>query len=278
MDKRFALVLILLVCAWGNAPAHAQIVAAAAGVDADDFAYTGDKGPGFWPELHDKHGKDFSACAPSPSARQSPIDINTVVEDPGLGPLDVRFVQAPFIIKNLGYTLQATPAFGGSLTLDGRSYSLVQFHFHTLSEHTVAGRHGVMELHLVFKHSDTDFAVIGELYRVGKPNAFLKTLIEAGLPEKTTSPEVTAMPNLEKALTDASQYFTYPGSLTTPPCSPVVTWLVLKQWAELSPEQYEAFRKILGNDFRPLQNSNGRAVHATVRRWPFDVGQPSTTP
>jgi carbonic anhydrase len=116
--------------------------------------------------------------------------------------------------------------------------------------------------------------VIGMLYRVGRSNAFLKTLIDAGLPEKTTSAEVTVKPNLEKALTDSSQYFTYPGSLTTPPCSPVVTWLVLKQWAELSPEQAETFRKILGNDFRPLQSPNSRVVHATVRRWHFDVGQP----
>ena len=272
MKRDFA--LAVLVCALCGISAHAQILAAAAGVNADDFAYSGDKGPGFWPELHGKDGKEFSACAPSPSARQSPIDIETAVEDPALRPLDVSFVEAPFVMKNLGYTIQATPAFGSSLTLDGRDYSLLQFHFHTLSEHTVAGKHGVMEVHFVFRHSDTDFAVIGMLYRVGRSNAFLKTLIDAGLPEKTTSAEVTVKPNLEKALTDSSQYFTYPGSLTTPPCSPVVTWLVLKEWAELSPEQAETFRKILGNDFRPLQSPNSRVVHATVRRWPFDVGQP----
>jgi len=276
MKRDFA--LVVLVCALCGISARAQILSAAAGVNADDFAYSGDKGPGFWAELHGKDGKEFTACAPSPSARQSPIDIDRVVEDPGLGPLKVEFVKAPFGMKNLGYTIQADPAFGSTLNVDGRSYSLLQFHFHTLSEHTVGGRHGVMEVHFVFKHSDTDFAVIGVLYRVGRSNAFLKTLIDAGLPEKTTSPVVTVTPNLEKALTDTSQYFTYPGSLTTPPCSPVVTWLVLKQWAELSPEQFEAFRRILGNDFRPLQDPNGRSIRATVRRWPFDETQQPTVP
>jgi carbonic anhydrase len=134
MKRDFA--LAVLVCALCGISAHAQILAAAAGVNADDFAYSGDKGPGFWPELHGKDGKEFSACAPSPSARQSPIDIETVVEDPALRPLDVSFVEAPFVMKNLGFTIQVTPAFGSSLTLDGRNYSLLQFTF-ILSRNTL---------------------------------------------------------------------------------------------------------------------------------------------
>jgi len=276
MKTRLALILVSFVWVTCGVSAHAQVASALAGVAADDFAYSGDKGPGFWSELHDKH--DFSACAPSPTARQSPIDVNTVVEDPGLGPLEVKFTNAPFQVANLGYTIQASPAFGSSLTLDGREYKLLQFHFHTLSEHTIGGKHGVMEMHIVFMHSATDYAVIGMLYRIGKPNAFLAKLIDAGLPEKTTSTQSTTELGLEQALTSTSQYFTYPGSLTTPPCSPVVTWLVLKQWAELSPEQFEAFRHILGNDFRPIQKQNGRVVHATVRRSPFDEEQTAPAP
>jgi carbonic anhydrase len=277
MKKRMTLALAFFLGTACGASLHAQLTAAAA-VDADDFAYSGDKGPGFWSELHDKHGNDFSACAPSPTARQSPIDINMVVEDPQLGPLEVKFVQTPFHVENRGYTIQANPSFASSFNFDGREYTLLQLHFHTLSEHTVGGRHGAMELHIVFKHSDADFAVIGLLYRIGKPNRFLETLINAGLPEKSTSPPVEVKLDLNTALTDVSQYFTYPGSLTTPPCSHVVTWLVLKQWAEMSPEQFEAFRHILGNDFRPIQKRYDRVVHATVRKWPFDEITSPTTP
>jgi carbonic anhydrase len=72
--------------------------------------------------------------------------------------------------------------------------------------------------------------------------------------------------NLANVFTDLSSYYTYPGSLTTPPCSETVTWLVLKQQAELSASQYEEFRKVLGNDFRPVQAQNGRLVRATPRK------------
>ena len=275
MKTRVALVVVWIVCGIST---YAQVASALAGVDADDFAYSGDKGPGFWSELHDKKGHDFSACASTPTERQSPIDINTVVEEPGLAPLEVKFANAPFEIANLGYTIQANPAFGSSLTFDGREYRLLQFHFHTLSEHTVGGKHGVMEMHIVFMHSATDYAVIGMLYRIGRANPFLAKLISAGLPEQTSSLQSTVELGLQQALTNTSQYFTYPGSLTTPPCSPVVTWLVLKEWAELSPEQFEAFRHILGNDFRPIQKPNGRVVHATARRSPFDVEEVAPTP
>jgi carbonic anhydrase len=104
------------------------------------------------------------------------------------------------------------------------------------------------------------------LYKIGKPNQFLGDLISAGLPKLTTSAPVTVNKlNLEQAFTDTKRYYTYPGSLTTPPCSETVRWIVLKEWAELSPEQFEAFRTILGDDFRPIQERNKRVVQTTVR-------------
>jgi carbonic anhydrase len=222
------------------------------------FSYSGDTGPGYWWETN-------PGCAPSP--RESPIDIDHAVVDPRLGPLDLKTTEAPFRLGNTGYTLQATPAAeSGTLTIAGQAFTLAEFHFHTLSEHTVSGRRGVMELHVVFQQSPENLAVIGVLYKIGRPDAFLQTLIRAGLPQKRTSPPA-AIPrlNLAQAFTDLASYHTYLGSLTTPPCSETVTWFVLKQWAEMSPEQYEAFRNILGNDFRPIQKTAGRMVRATAR-------------
>jgi carbonic anhydrase len=94
----------------------------------------------------------------------------------------------------------------------------------------------------------------------------LQKLLTAGLPEKTTSaPTTVEKLNLGQAFTDLGSYYNYPGSLTTPPCGENVNWFVLKQWAELSQDQLDAFRKVLGNDFRPVQKKNDRVVKATLR-------------
>jgi carbonic anhydrase len=229
----------------------------------EEFTYNGDTGPGYWSDLE----KDFSACAPSPTGHQSPIDIDAVIEDPRLGPLNLILTEMPFTLIDNGHTIMATPKYGGMLAIDGDTYTLTQFHFHTLSEHAVDGERGVMELHAVFTDSHNNNAVVGMLYKIGRPNQFLEKLIAGGLPKRTTAAPVTIdRLSLDEAFTDTTRYYTYQGSLTTPPCSENVKWLVLKQWAELSPEQLEAFRTILGDDFRPLQKRNQRVVRATVRR------------
>jgi carbonic anhydrase len=224
------------------------------------FSYSGDTGPGFWDEIS-------SACAASPTSRQSPIDIDDVKVDRSLTPLDTVLGETSFTLKNPGYTVVATPATAGELILNGTAFSLVQFHFHTLSEHTIDEKHSVMELHAVFQDASSAYAVIGVLYRIGKANPFLGKILSAGLPQKTTSSAVTVSGlNLANAFTDPSSYYTYPGSLTTPPCSETVTWLLLRQQAELTVSQFEEFRKVLGNDFRPVQPLNGRVVRVTARK------------
>ncbi len=227
-----------------------------------DFAYTGDHGPGFWKAINED-------CATTPTSRQSPIDISGVKEDDKLEPLNLTLPELNATVTNNGHTIVAdTRAGGGTLELDGRTYSLLGFHFHTLSEHTVEGQRGVMELHVVFQDSRDHFAVVGVLYRIGRrKNAFLERLIAAGLPQQTGSEPVEIKRlNVRTSLTDPAQYFRYAGSLTTPGCAPTVTWLVLKDWAELTTEQFESFRSILGNDFRPLQQRNDRVIRATKRR------------
>jgi carbonic anhydrase len=119
----------------------------------------------------------------------------------------------------------------------------------------------------VFSDPNSDKkAVIGMIYVLGKMNKFLSELLKNGLPEK--SGDEVAMPsqlvNLGDGLTNTSQYYTYPGSLTTPPCSETVTWFVLKRRAGLSEDQFQAFRHVLGNNIRPLQSLNHRVVRATV--------------
>jgi carbonic anhydrase len=245
----------LLCC---TLPVSAQTAKAAEGHAT--FSYTGDSSPGFWDEIN-------SACATTSTSRQSPIDINKAEVDRNLTPLVTELAETSFTMKNPGYTVVATPATSGTLILNGTTFKLLQFHFHTLSEHTINGEHAVMELHAVFQDDNSNLAVIGVLYGIGKANPFLAKILSAGLPQKTTSDPVTISDlNVANAFTDLSSYYTYSGSLTTPPCSETVTWLVLKQQAELSASQYQEFRKVLGNDFRPVQAQNGRMVRATARK------------
>jgi carbonic anhydrase len=229
----------------------------------DEFGYSGNNGPGFWAET-----PGWEACAGTAATeRQSPIDIDQVAADRHLRRLRAELNETPLALINNGHTIEQEYQPGSSLVVDGVRYDLAQFHFHALSEHTVHGAHGVMELHVVFAAPGSDKkAVIGMLYTIGRKNAFLSALLASGLPQKSGD-EIDAplrLVNVADALTDTSQYYTYPGSLTTPPCSETVTWFVLKGRAELSEEQFEAFRHVLGNNFRPLQKLNDRVAHATV--------------
>jgi carbonic anhydrase len=242
---------------------------AAAQTSAPEFAYSGDNGPGFWGAT-----PGWEACGgTSRSSRQSPIDIDHIVGDRHLGPLQLQLRDTPLALTNNGHTIEQEYEAGSSLTLNGVVYGLSQFHFHTLSEHTIAGHHGVMELHAVFAQPASDNkAVVGQLFVIGKPNRFVAELLKHGLPTKSGD-EVNVpsqLINVADALTSTPQYYTYAGSLTTPPCTETVTWFVLHEYAQLSSDQFEAFRHILGNDFRPLQQRNGREIRSTVRgdeRW-----------
>ena len=250
--------VLFLACASGVC-VHAQVTTAA---PPDTFAYTGDKGPAFWFE-----NPTYSKCAASPTARQSPIDISRTVPDRQLAPLDLDLQETSVVLNNPGYNVRAESAIEQELTLNEEQYKMIEFHFHTLSEHTVDGAQGVMELHVVFENrAKTKLAVIGVIYKIGRPNPFLKKLLAKGLPQKTTSPKITVGSiDLAKAFTDTAEYYTYAGSLTTPPCGETVQFFVLQDWAEMSPQQFQTFHDVVGNNFRPLQARNGRVIRKTTR-------------
>jgi len=237
----------------------------AATARADEFFYSGDHGPGFWGET-----PGWEACARStePGARQTPIDLRDATPDAKLQPLALHLEKTEISLVDNGHTIEQEFENGSHLELDGAEYELTQFHFHTLSEHTLDGHRGVMELHAVFKNKkDNSLAVVGELYDIGTSSPFLEKLLAAGLPTKAGEKVHSAQAiDLAEGLTDPGAYYTYAGSLTTPPCSETVTWFVLKHPATLSAAQFEAFNRVLGDNFRPLQERNGRIVRSTVGR------------
>lgn len=234
-------------------------------VSAEEFSYNGDTGPAYWWELDSQ----WSACAGiAEDARQSPIDIDRVKIDRSLKPLELQTYATTIDIINNGHTIeQKYEDTGSSIYFNDKVYELQQFHFHTFSEHAVDGKRVKMEMHAVFTEPNSgDNLVVGELFKIGKKkNQFIQTLIDAGLPEKNgDNTQTDDFISLADGLTDTSSYYTYAGSLTTPACTENVTWIVLKKQAKLNQSQWDSFRGILGNNFRPLQKLNGRTISATA--------------
>ena len=246
------------------AVAFSYFVIAGAAAQEVEFSYSGDVGPGFWGDL-DPAWVNCATDTPD-NTRQSPIDINNARRDATLEPLSLDLQPTAINLTNNGHTIQQTYPPGSTLSFEGVTYTLSQFHFHTLSEHTIDGDRGVMELHAVFSDEATgNNAVVGQLYKIGEENAFL-TAFDHILPQQkgdVVAPPETEI-NLADGLKNTKRYYTYPGSLTTPPCSPTVTWIVLKQWATLSEEQFRLFNDVLGHNFRPLQELNGRIIRSST--------------
>jgi carbonic anhydrase len=260
MSVRFGVVGLLLVAVVAGSASALEPGSAAAPEDPEpEFAYSGDRGPAFWGGL----SPEWAACAES--TRQSPIDIRTVVTDRSLRRLDLRLLPSPLDLTNTGHTIQFTYARGSSITFGGTTYQLAQFHFHTQAEHSVRGLRRPMELHAVFRNATTgNLLVVAQLFRLGRENPFLATL-DARLPEREGD-RVTSerRVSLAAGLLDRASYYTYRGSLTTPPCSPIVTWVVLKEPATMSADQLNRhFWRIMGNNVRPTQAQNRRVVRST---------------
>lgn len=228
--------------------------------ESSAFEYTGDEGPAYWHEL------DSANASCTESEAQSPIDIPKQTQ-PATGQLVLDIEATPIHLENTGHNLEQEYEPGSSLTFSGKSYDLLQFHFHTLSEHTVHGRQYPMELHAVFQNPEppNDRAVIGVLFTVdktGEQNEFLASF--PSLPAKASDPPVTSTDEVDLGdlLTPkrTKKYFTYAGSLTTPPCTDNVTWILLSKRVHASAAQLQAFRDVVGNNFRPLQPLNDRTV------------------
>jgi carbonic anhydrase len=160
-----------------------------------------------------------------------------------------------------GHTIQVTVEEGSTLTLNGTTYTLKQFHVHTPSEHTIDGKNMPMEVHLVHQDSAGHFAVVGVLVKEGAANANFAKLV-ANLPAAKGDTVTVAgeQMDLTMHLPAQEKAYHYVGSLTTPPCSEGVQWLVLQDMITLSKEQIEAFSSRVGPNNRPTQPLNTRTV------------------
>jgi carbonic anhydrase len=247
-------------------PAHAQDPAHAG--HAPHWSYEGAGDPSHWAAL----SPAFAQCGAG--HLQSPIDIVTSTATAlGAGAAGfeaARFERAdaqavPVDIVNNGHTIQVDTVGSGALIVGNDRYVIQQFHFHTPSEHTVDGHSYPLEVHFVHKTADGKLAVVGLLFEEGAENAAL-TPFWGHLPRSAGPAEDLGRGGVDirKILPTRLDVYRYSGSLTTPPCSESVNWLVLKEHATASRAQIEAFKKIMSHDNRPTQALNGRPIHTDV--------------
>lgn len=217
------------------------------------WSYDGEGRPDNWGKLK----PDFVTC--DIGKRQSPIDIRDGIQV-DLEPIRFNYRPSQFRVVDNGHTVQVAVG-GSSLSLLGKNYELVQFHFHRPSEERVNGRAFDMVVHLVHKAEDGKLAVVAVLLEKGADNPLVQTVWN-NLPleknEDVTPPGLSI--DVAQLLPENRGYYTYMGSLTTPPCSEGVLWLVMKQPMPISAEQMAIFARLYKNNARPIQPNFGRLI------------------
>ena len=217
------------------------------------WSYEGETGPEFWGSLSPEN----SACRTG--TRQSPIDIREGIK---VDQEAIQFDYKPsyFRIIDNGHTIQVNYGQGSRLAVMGREFELVQFHFHRPSEERIEGRAFDMVAHLVHKDLSGKLAVVSVLLERGSANPFIQTLWN-NLPLEQNAEYTPKTPlQIADLLPARHEYFAYMGSLTTPPCTEGVLWLVLKQPVQLSAEQIGVFARFYANNARPVQDPAGRVI------------------
>jgi carbonic anhydrase len=221
--------------------------------DAPHWTYEGHGGPAEWGDL----APEYAVCGRG--HEQSPVDLTQPIGAILPDPL-ISWRPVPLKVLNNGHTIQVDAADGGSMILDGVAYTLLQYHFHHPSEHTIEGVAFDMECHFVHKAADGGLAVLGLMITKGETNPALEAIWRL-MPAMAGERAAADSPFDPLALLPASHItFRYAGSLTTPPCSEVVHWAVLRRPVTASAAQIERFASLFPNNARPVQPLNRRKL------------------
>ncbi len=273
INKKQSLILILSLGLWANGFAATDATATQVA-----WSYSGQSGPQNWGQLN----PDFNLCGTGKT--QSPINITgTWPNTPDF--LNINYVSAPLIIMengpttlelghtktivNTGHGTQVNfSSSGEQIDLDGTPYQLVQFHIHTPSENQLQGKRFPAEIHFVHQGPQGQVAVIGVFVKIGKPNATLQEIIDH-IPQKVGIPVTVAGVKINPAqlIPMRQNYYQFKGSLTTPPCTEGLEWLVMINPISASQAQINALTAAAGGpNARPIQPLNGRKIMASVEK------------
>ncbi len=222
-------------------------------VGSAHWSYEGESGPAAWAQLK----PEFATC--STGLRQSPIDIRDGIKVE-LDAVQFDYRPSGFRVIDNGHTVQVNVAAGNTIEVTGKRYELVQFHFHRPSEERIDGKPFDMVVHLVHKSVDGRLAVVAVLLDRGSAQPVVQAVWN-NLPLEKGDEVAAKLPlDLNALLPTDRRYYTYMGSLSEPPCTEGVLWMVMKTPVEVSPEQIGIFSRLYPMNARPIQSASGRLI------------------
>ena len=218
------------------------------------WSYSGIKGPEYWGNID----KLYHMC--KKGKNQSPIDITSTIES-NLKPIIFSSIATSSNIINNGHTVQVNVPKLNSIIIDEITYDLLQFHFHSPSENRINGINYPVEVHLVHADKNGNLVVIGIMFKAGSKNEAIQKLWNQMPTHVGDKHNLEAEIKPYNLLPKSKEYYKFNGSLTTPPCSEGVKWLVMKDSIEMSKTQISQFEAILSEkNNRPLQPKNARVI------------------
>jgi carbonic anhydrase len=233
--------------------AAAAAILAAAPKHGTQWAYEGELGPANWSKIN----VDWARCGAG--NRQSPIDIRDGIKV-NLEQIGFDYHPSSFNEINNGHTINVTVGGGNFITVGNETYELQGFHFHRPSEERINGKGTEMVMHLVHKSYDGKIAIVAVLLERGQPHKLMQTVWDNLPLEKNELVAPSVVINPLDALPEKREYFTYMGSLSEPPCTEGVLWMVFKQPRQASPAQMALFSRLYPLNARPVQSSAGRMI------------------
>ncbi len=230
------------------------LVAGSAAASGGHWGYSGHGAPAHWGELDPA----FEICGSG--VNQSPIDLTGFIEAE-MKPITFNYTGLATEILNNGHSIQANYAAGSTMTVAGKTFELKQFHFHSPSENTINGEFFPMEGHFVHADKDGNLAVIAVMYKIGDANGGMEKLwkqIPAKVGDKVA---LASQVKAEELIPEDKDYYRFNGSLTTPPCSEGVVWIVMKKPVTVSEAQVKQFTDVMGMpNNRPVQGTHARPI------------------
>jgi len=217
------------------------------------WSYSGDNAPLNWSNL----SPEFQTC--SNGANQSPINLKNLI-DANLTDIPFDYNSTSTEILNNGHTVQVNIAKGSTIKVDGIEFELKQFHFHTPSENNINDKSFPLEAHFVHVSKNGKIAVVALMFNDGKENKILEQFWSK-MPMKAGDKSKLVVEKIETLLPKNREYYRFNGSLTTPPCTEGVRWIVLKEATTLSSGQTKKFAEVMGHaNNRPIQATNARMI------------------
>ena len=236
-----------------RAAAPKKVDKADAGDGHAAWGYAGPAGPQTWGGLK----PEFVLCGNG--KRQSPIDIRDGISV-DLEPVQFDYRASGFRVIDNGHTVQVNVAGGNFIDVGGRRWELQQFHFHRPSEERIDGRQFDMVAHLVHKDAEGRLAVVAVLLDRGSVQPIVQTVWNNLPLEKGEEVAARVVIDLNHLLPPDRRYYTYMGSLTTPPCNEGVLWMVMRQPVPVSQAQIDIFARLYPMNARPVQQAAGRMI------------------